>query len=93
MPYCYVEDMSIVAMSRAGAKAVRAHAVRCVPVETVRCILGIFWGWGGVFMLLTFILFFFAFSGGFLFGVTPSRWAIPVRKALLIIPADLGECA
>lgn len=32
----------------------------------------------------------FPLRGVFLFGVTPSRWAIPVRKALLIIPADLG---
>lgn len=69
MPYCYVEDMSIVAMSRAGAKAVRAHAVRCVPVETVRCILGIFWGlgWGGGVHVANFyfILFSLLFRGVF----------------------------
>lgn len=66
MPYCYVEDMSIVAMSRAGAKAVRAHAVRCVPVETVRCILGIFLGLGRVHVAnFYFILFFLLFRGVF----------------------------
>lgn len=92
MPYCYVEDMSIVAMSRVGAKAVRAHAVRCSGRNSA-VYFGHFLGWGGVFMLLPFYFIFFAFSGGFLFGVTPSRWAIPVRKALLIIPADSGECA
>lgn len=64
MPYCYVEDMSIVAMSRVGAKAVRAHAVRCSGRNSA-VYFGHFLGWGGVFMLLPFYFIFFCFFGGF----------------------------
>lgn len=43
MPYCYVEDTSIVAMSR--AKAVRAHAVRCSGRNSAVYLGHFFRGW------------------------------------------------
>lgn len=65
MPYCYVEDMSIVAMSRAGVKAVRAHAVRCSGQNSAVYFGHFFWGGRGRVHVATFLFYFFCFFGGF----------------------------
>lgn len=92
MPYCYVEDTSIVAIVACECGSRASSRGGCVVLfETVRCIFwGIFFGelCSCCYLFFSLILLF----GLFLFGATPNRWAIPVRKALLIIPADVGEC-
>lgn len=82
MPYCYVEDMSIVAMLRVSVKA---PSSRDALFRLKQC--GVFWAFflerGHV---ATFLLL------GFSVRCDSNRWAIPARKALLIIPAELGVC-
>lgn len=65
MPYCYVEDTSIVAMSRASAEAARAHAAGALFCSK-QCgvsFRGIFVSFQrSVFMLLPFNFAFWGFS-------------------------------
>lgn len=70
--------------SNVACECESAELTQCVvPTETMRCILGIFFGaWSCCYLLLL----------GFSVRCDSNRWAIPARKALLIIPAELGVC-
>lgn len=80
-------------MSRASAEAALAHAVGAFCSKQCGVSFGAFFSEDCVHVATFFFFFFLILLFGlFLFGATPNRWAIPVRKALLIIPADVGEC-
>lgn len=77
MPYCYVEDMSIVALL---CVSVRAWALSSPDALFSLKQYSVLWAFWSVIMLLP--LFFRCDS---------DRLTIPVRKALLI-PAEVGVC-